>query len=384
MADILYIGDTFSGYFVQEVARTRNLRFLSYESGSSVREIVNNVMWYLQEQAGKPEYAVICPEGFNDEAYAIADEITKLSKALNVTPIIYLKSYSPESEMAKEFLDHDIKRFVYYGSTSDLIDQLEKNMTGYYDANQRQEIEEVLKAQEEMRAKVSAFKSVGIAGSMNRCGCTSCALQIVKYLQKKGYTACYVELNDAEYFDMTARDGAKRSVSFVAKYAIWTQQEEKVNIRYKDVDMYRGKDLAEAQNKGYDYFVFDYGNMFLPTFDRNAFIKDDVKIIVGGASPVEFDTTLRALTLAAYRDAMLLLTFTGEADRVDILNTLHTLCAASGMQERKISFLGHVTDPFLLLDDAVYEEILGVEVKPGTKIEEEKPKFSLFGKGKRK
>ena len=81
---------------------------------------------------------------------------------------------------------------------------------------------------------------------------------------------------------------------------------------------------------------------------------------------------------------MLLLTFTDKADREDILKTLHTLCSASGMQERKICFSEPVTDPFILLDDTVLEEMLGVEVKPGTNIEEEKPKFSLFGKGRKK
>lgn len=384
MADLLYIGDKFSGYFVQELARSRKLRYLSYETGSSVKEIVNNVMWFLQEEVGKPEYVVINPESFLDEAFVIADEIEKLTKAIHATPIVYLKSYSPDSEMAKAFLDHDIKRFIYYGNTSDLIDQLEKNMTGYYDVNRRQEIEEVLKAQEEMRAKINAFQSIGVAGTMQRCGCTSCALQIVKYLQKRGYRACYVELNDAAYFDMTARDGANRSVSFVSKYAIWTQQEEKTVIHHQGIDLFRGQDLAEAQEKDYDYFVFDYGNMFSESFDRNAFIKDDVKVIVGGAGPIEFDTTLRALTLAAYRDAMLLLTFTNEAERDDILNTLHTLCNASGMQKRKICFAENCTDPFRLFDDAVYEDILGVETKPGSEAKEEKVRFSLFGKGKKK
>ena len=384
MADLLYLGDKFSGYFVQDVAKNRKLRYLSYETGSSVKEITNNVMWLLQEEVAKPEYIVINPESFLDEAFVIADEIEKLSKAIHATPIIYLKSYSPDSEMARAFLDHDIKRFIYYGNTSDLIDQLEKNITGYYDANRRQEIEEVLKAQEELRAKINAFQSIGIAGTMARCGCTSCALQVVKYLQKKGYKACYVELNDAAYFDMTARDGAKRSVSFVAKYAIWTQQEEKAAVHYQGIDLFRGKDLAEAQERGYDYFVFDYGNMFSETFDRNAFIKDDVKIIVGGAGPIEFDTTLRALTLAAYRDATLVLAFTNEAEREDILNTLHTLCNASGMQKRKICFMANCTDPFCLLDDAVYEEILGVEAKPGSAQKGEKARFSLFGKGRKK
>ena len=184
MADLLYLGDKFSGYFVQDVAKNRKLRYLSYETGSSVKEITNNVMWLLQEEVAKPEYVVINPESFLDEAFVIADEIEKLSKAIHATPIIYLKSYSPDSEMARAFLDHDIKRFIYYGNTSDLIDQLEKNITGYYDANRRQEIEEVLKAQEELRAKINAFQSIGIAGTMTRCGCTSCALQVVKYLQK--------------------------------------------------------------------------------------------------------------------------------------------------------------------------------------------------------
>ena len=44
MADLLYLGDKFSGYFVQDVAKNRKLRYLSYETGSSVKEITNNVM----------------------------------------------------------------------------------------------------------------------------------------------------------------------------------------------------------------------------------------------------------------------------------------------------------------------------------------------------
>ena len=66
MADLLYLGDKFSGYFVQDVAKNRKLRYLSYETGSSVKEITNNVMWLLQEEVAKPEYVVINPESFLD------------------------------------------------------------------------------------------------------------------------------------------------------------------------------------------------------------------------------------------------------------------------------------------------------------------------------
>ena len=147
----------------------------------------------------------------------IAENIKNVAEAYNMVPIIYTKTYSPDSELVRTMIDHDLKLYITYDSASAMKDQLEKAMTDYYEpeANQREEYIRALELKKEEALIYQRFKTIAVAGTLPRIGTTTQAMQIAKYLNLKGQKAAVVELNSVKYPD--TEKGKYRELSFVEK-----------------------------------------------------------------------------------------------------------------------------------------------------------------------
>ncbi len=132
--------------------------------------------------------------------------------------------------------------------------------------------------------------------------------------------------------------------------------------------------LTEAQEV-YDYYVYDYGAVFDRDFDRTAYIKDDVKILVGGGKVQEYDALERIIGLPPYVSCSVILSFMPESsdDRSD---ALRLLTDAGG--NRPIVFAGYTPDPFVFSDIEMYAKLLPLEEKVAEEIEEAKPQKKRF------
>ena len=366
MDTIIFVGEKISGYFAEEYAAARGCTYHNVSPiGSDIRKTTNDILGLVQAKQCKNCIMIYDVDTFINDAEAIAAEIEAVARTFNARPIAYLPSYLPESEMAKELVSHGIKSFVFSGSSYDLKEQLDRNISGYFDANGRKEIEEIVRKQEEARSLILDFQTIGIAGTQHRIGTTTQALQLIKYLQYKGHTACYIELNGNQYIDANARSGAIRNLSFVEKCALYGETlQEKIKI--EGIDLYTGQvGLSEKMKQQYEYIVYDYGSITEHDFDRTAFAKDDIRIIVGGCMLTEIDHLETVLTIPYYADASVMVSFAPEGAQDNILKLISEVRNDMGrIEARPVMFCPYCPDPFIFTTPDAYEKFLEVEMTP--------------------
>ncbi len=366
MDTILFIGDRVSGYFAEEYSSARGFDYYNVPAiGNDIKKTTNDILNLVREKQCRGCILIYDVDAYINDAQVIANEIAATAKTFDARPIAYLPSFLPESEMARALISCGIKSFVFSGSSSDLKEQLDRNISGYFDANGRKEIEEIVRRQEEARALILDFQTIGIAGTQHRIGATTQAIQIVKYLQYKGHSACYIELNSNKYIDANARSGSIRNLSLVEKYALFG---DRVNekVIFGGVDMFTGQaGLSDSLKQTYEYFVFDYGSVTDQDFDRTAFAKDDVRIFVGGCKPTEMDNLETMLSIPFYADANVMISFAPEGDQAQILKLIADVRNNAGKNEaRPVMLCPYCPDPFVFTQPEAYESFLKIEMTP--------------------
>lgn len=366
MDTILFVGNRVDGYFAEELAASRGSVYHQIDIKSSdIRKTTNDILAYIHSQKNlSVDFIIYDADRYINEAAEIAAEIRGLVRTIEAKPIIYMPSFLPESELVRALYAHDIHQFIFGGSSYELKEQLERNMTGFFDANERKELAEIRRLQEEEASRILQFHTIGIAGAQNRVGTTTQALQIVKYLQHMGHRACYVEMNSIRYFDMSGKDGSDRQVSFTEKYRLWTEGSSETKVSFNGIDLFFGPEgISESMKQGYDYYVYDYGSVTDRDFDRTAFLKDDIQIFTGGAKPSEFDYLLRMLDIPVFLDACLLLSFVPEKEEESILRLLHEYRIKRGNnRNRPIMFCDYCPDPFVFSSPEKYMKVIPMEM----------------------
>lgn len=189
------------------------------------------------------------------------------------------------------------------------------------------------------------------------------AIQLIKYLNLKGYKACYVQLNNHAWVENMIND-----------YAEVEQDVEIGKATYKSVDMfYRIDKLPEILKLDYDYFIYDYGVYWDVDFNKTSFLEKDLMLFCLGAKPGEFDKSYKVIENNFYQAATYIFIFVpeDEEEKKDIYEL---------MAEKKEAtfFAPDCRDPFVYTGSEIYEKILPVE----SIIEEETPKKKrrLFGR----
>lgn len=390
MSLIIFIGSNTNGYFAEEVAKIRGFDYVNIPAKGYIKEQTNDILFAAG--GNKCEYLIYDVEQYIDSAETIADEILSVSKTINAKPIIYAPSFIPESAMARAMVDRDIKSFVLSGSPTDLKDQLEKNMTGFFDSNERKEIEQILQMQEEEKLRVQSFTTIGVAGACHRIGTTTQALQLVKYLQLKGYKVCLIELNSNKYID---KDVTKRSslyISFVEKIKSWFAadkvDEELGMISCFGIDMYYKQDkIPDVLKKGYDYYVYDYGVYTEKDFNKTSFIRENLKLFVVGSAPTELDYTQEIAQNISYADAKLVFSLVAADEQEDILMLMNKIKIGNSAEGngKRTYFADYTPDPFSFSNLKLYEKLLPVEdISEGSEDKKKKGFIGKFRKGGKK
>lgn len=370
---IIFVGERQSGYFAEEVANIRGFDYKNVPRKSEIKKQINDILFAA---GGKADYIIFDVEQYISPAEEIADEIKILCNTLGATPIIYAPAFVPESEMARAFVNRDIKSFILSGSATDLKDQLEKNLTGYFDVNERKEIARVQEIQEAEKENKLKFKTIGVAGACRRIGTTTQALQIVKYLGLRGYKACLIEANDCKYPDR--KNGLKTEISFVEKIDAWFDtdalDEELGLVSSFGMDMYYDQSkIPEILKKGYDYYIYDYGCYHSRGFNKTAFVREDIQLFVLGSSVTELDYTKEVAESPFYQDARFIFSLTSEEEKEDLLFLMDSI--RKGNSE-KTFFAPYCPDPFTMTNEAAalydscipIEDISGPVVKKGRKL----------------
>lgn len=175
-----------------------------------------------------------------DDPEIICEEILKIQNCNGATPIIYAPGFSTFSRVIVALYEGGISEFILASDLSEQRSQLEKCMNGYYSKNGIAELE-VIKTLSEQEAQLKdelKYTTIGVVGTANRIGTTTQALHITKYLIAKGYTACYVHINNTDYIkDLQEWWGAEIQDNFIGK------------VVYEGIDhFYKTEHLTEIKN----------------------------------------------------------------------------------------------------------------------------------------
>ena len=122
------------------------------------------------------------------------------------------------------------------------------------------------------KQNIKQIISVGVCGALHRIGTTIQALNIIKFLNENGYTACYIEDNGHGHME-----------TLTEFYDI--KQNKNGSITYQGIDIFPESDIQSILKGGYDFLVYDLG-MFEETGTKQFLLKD-IKIICVGSKPWE-------------------------------------------------------------------------------------------------
>jgi len=382
---IIYVGDRLRGGFVYEVAERRdfNQEVKHIAPKPHIADLVDEIN--LAASNGGCRFIIYGGDEFLESASVIMNEIMQLKKANNAEPILIVPTLVASNQIVSEAHDRGIKKFINSNTNmAEKKSELIRCISGYYDANGRQELAAIEKVKEEKAKRKGAFKTIGIMGTCHRMGATTQAIQIVKYLQTKGYKACYVEMNNYLYPNMQLSRRERPEISYVikAKLSLECEFEDKElgMVTIEGVDMFYKQDrLSEILEKDYDFYVYDYGVYTEKDFNKASYLKDNLKFIAAGANIVELDYTLNVLQNISYDKADIIVSFYPENDREEFLLWMNDFKAAD-----RCFFADYTPNPFLLSNFSLYNDLLGVEQKEDPNAPKQDKKSKLFFLGKKK
>lgn len=296
---ILFVGSEDRGFFLQEPAKLKKIE-LDFVPGSL--SIEHQLTEILKRQM---DYLVIDIDQYVDPAEELGTKIESVKRAKNCDVVIYAPGYDRRSRVIQELEKHGIRYYIFSANQAEAREAFERCMNGYY--LEPEAAEEPGEAGDTV-VKDPAGKRIGVTGVCRRIGTTTAAVQIVKYLQMKGYQACYIEVNETDFVQEHGR------------FFVSDQDEVLGKVSYEGVDMfYKQENLQEIFRQGYDYFVFDYGAYSERGFNKTSFLEKDIRIFVAGSKAAEMNYTQDVLRNEYYADVLYLFNFISEKEKPDLL-----------------------------------------------------------------
>lgn len=348
---IIFVGTKERGFFCEDVATKIGTTCEYIEANIHIENQLKDIMDYKE----KCEYLIFDIEQYADDSKMIIDWILKIRDAVNAKIIIYAVSYSPQSELVSGLYENGIKNYIFSSYLSDMKEDLELCINGYYENFGYEEKRDITFSSEEQQSeevenKRTLTKTIGIAGSIKRMGTTTQALQIVKYLLFKGYKAAYYEMNNHKFV-----------LSVAEAYSDVSKDDVDGLVKYQSVDMYYKADkLKEVQNKDYDFIVYDFGVYSDHDFNKVSFLEKDIQIFVVGSKPDEFSKTYNVIKNNFYNNVFYIFNFTSDTEKKDLLELMED-------KSEYTFFADTAKDPFTFGNPEIYEKMI-----PLSSVKEEK------------
>jgi len=267
--------------------------------------------------------------------------------------IIYAPGFSPVSDMIIKLTESD-GCFTKFILSKDLAGQKmdwHKCITGQsISPIANMQLPTVIARKTEDKPKPTApvyrgTQSIAVVGACNRIGTTTQALQIVKCLQYKGYTAAYIETNNTRYVE-------NLKVVYESMIDVDLQMGR---VTYSGVDMYNKPEYIGRIRSLYDFLVYDCG--VFQDEQKHSYFDKDYCVVVCGFSPSEAGATSNTVKKTMYNDTYFIFSFCAP-DEEDGINDL--------MDDRagRTGFAGYTPDPFMFsTSNKLYSSIFTVNDK---------------------
>lgn len=339
--EILFVGTEIAGNFALNFCERKDYELSYTGDNSHIQNVVNQIL--------DKSYQVVIVDVtmFLDEVTEIAETLSRIEKVNNSKYIIYAPGYDVDSAIIVSMIKKEFHNFILSVSRGGQIDQLEKCLNGFYDANGMDEIQSIVEEVENETSyqKNISYKTIGIAGSLSRIGTTTQAIQMVKYLMLMGYKACYIQMNSHSFVDAIS-----------AWYSDIQTNPDLGLVQYQSVDMYKKDKIGEILKLGYDYYVKDYGVYASNDFENLSFLEQDINVVVAGAKPDEINYITNFLHSSYYHDAYYIFSHVPQADQKDLLEMMEE-------KSKDTFFAGYSPDPFVYSSqtDGTFSKLLKVD-----------------------
>lgn len=346
---MVFVGNIDRGYFIEEYCKKRKIPFFLIEPKINIETQVNEILEYQ-----KQDYTIFDIEQYIDEPKVLAEWIGKICSTNCSSPIIFAPGYRTYASVITALADSGVKYFVFSSTLSDMKDEFEKCLNGFYDANPIEIITELQEEEEKEQKIIQSSKSIAIAGACNRIGTTTVAMQFVKWLQFLGKKVCYIHMNNTDYIN-----------GLQTWYEVEHEDKELGCVTYQGVDhFYKMEKIKDIMQKGYEYLVYDYGCYFSTDFNRVSFLEKDTQVFVVGIDQSEMQHTRNIIDSAFYDSVNYIFNFTAETDR-------NVICEMMDDKADKTFFIEYVPEKYVYVPNDIFSRILpeheDVEVKNSKK-----------------
>ena len=371
---VLFIGGETTYHLFDDIAKRTESEIVPFYGVTKTEgEIINAAL--------SDTYAMIIlnvPEIINAQNQ-ISEIIETIQKSVKTNFVVMAEGYTSKSSLIVEAAQNGVSYFMLSDIGADrnrvFVDTLAgvKNVYDIMQTDEENQTNVVEKQKQKTRNARKKYKSisVGIAGAINRIGCTSVAIQLIKFLFSQGKSACLVDVSDTDYVKKCDEYYGTESIDY-----------EHNRITIDGVDMYfdiSADIISFVEIQGYDFIIYDMGNITDLPQKQTEFLQKKYRLLVTGSKPNEYEA-FYSLLHSLYRTTIsYLYNFTPEADRESIL-------ADGTSLDSKCYFVPLMDEVFSLVPESVplFHEIFADVLPPLPESDEPPKKHGLFGKFKRR
>lgn len=367
---IIFVGEELRGGFVSEVINKNGdeVKFVNISTG--LKDYEHEINLLARNGCDAIIYDI---DNIYDEPQDLMAVIMSIRETTRAKVILYSPTINPNNTIITEAVTRGLKNFIDSSTTmTEQKNQLTRCLSDLYERKEHPSIVKIKEKQKEKKLRESSYRTIGIVGTIHRIGTTTQCLQVVRYLNSKGFRACYVEMNSNRYKNIINNKG-KDELSYVEKvplfYSVTDKDEELGFYQCDGIDMYYKADkLPEILDKEYDYYVYDYGTYTDIDFNKASYLKDNLNIFVCGTGITEIDMNADVISNPSYIKSKLVFNFLAEEEIPDFLNSLGDKIS------HRAYFTKYTTDPFKVTDLVLYDNLLSSIMMEMKKPEEKNEK----------
>lgn len=288
---ILYIGNRNTAFIFQKITEQAEAEL---ETFSALTATKNQII----DKALSESYEMIVINA--PECYEVQAEIISIIETINTSVntnstkvVLMAPKYNPNSHLIVAAAQKGIRFYITSNQATDMIEEFKTAKAGIsnipIDVYQEQE----RTAKEDFISAAERFSSVEIAvgGSMSRIGTTTIAIQLIKFLQSEGKTACYVDLSNTDYMELATN-----------YYDTESHEKDLNKFNLAGVDIYTNvtqEILYQIHVRNYNFIIYDTGSLLNNSISTSDFLRKSIKLLCVGNKPNE-NKTLKSVADTLY------------------------------------------------------------------------------------